>query len=176
MVENVVVFTCQTFGLPVLALCDEPGFMIGIEAEEAGTIRAGTAAVMAAHTCAVPWCTLVVRKAYGVAAMAHFGGEDATVLAWPSAEVGTLPVESGVAVAFGREIAASADPDAARAALEAKFARGLDPFPRAESFCFHELVDPRATRGRLLEWAAHAAPRAVEAAARGPGARFPVRP
>ena len=168
--------TCQTFGLPIVALCDEPGFMIGIEAEEAGTIRAGTAAVMAAHTCAVPWATVVVRKAYGVAAMSHFGGRDTTVLAWPSAEVGTLPVESGVAVAFGREIAASDDPEALRAELEAKFAAALSPFPRAESFCFHELIDPRETRARLCAWAGRAAPRAVEAAAAAGAARFPVRP
>ena len=93
---------CDTFHVPVLSLVDEPGFMIGTEAEQAATIRFGTAAVLAAAGCAVPWASVIVRKCHGVAAAAHFG-PDAYVLAWPSAEMGALPVEGGVAVAFGRK-------------------------------------------------------------------------
>ena len=53
----------------------------------------------------VPWASIIVRKAYGVAAAAHFA-PDGFVLSWPSAEGGALPVEGGVAVAVRREIAA----------------------------------------------------------------------
>jgi acetyl-CoA carboxylase carboxyltransferase component len=93
---------CDTFHIPVVAFVDEPGFMIGTESERAGTIRAGTAAVLAVADCAVPWASVVVRKSFGVAAAAHYG-PDAYVLGWPSAEMGALPVEGGVAVAFHRE-------------------------------------------------------------------------
>jgi len=80
------------------------------------------------------------------------------VLAWPSAESGALPIEGGVAVAFRREIAAAADPDAKRTELEEAFAARRSPFPRAESFSVHDLIDPRETRGRLCRWLGHVWP------------------
>jgi acetyl-CoA carboxylase carboxyltransferase component len=106
---------------------------------------------MAAVTSRVPWASVIVRKMYGVAAAAHFGPE-ATVFTWPSAEAGALPIEGGVAVAFRREIAEAADPEARRAELEEAFARGRSPFPRAEAFGVHDLIDPRRTRPVLCEW------------------------
>ena len=142
---------CDTFHLPIVALVDEPGFMIGSAAEAAGTIRYGVEAICATVRSQVPWASVLVRKTYGVAAAAHFGprGE---VFAWPSAEAGALPLEGGVAVAFRREIEAAADPDALRRELEERLARGRSPFPRAESFGVHDLIDPRDTRRRLCEW------------------------
>ena len=142
---------CDTFHLPVLSFVDEPGFMIGAEAEAEATIRFGTAAVLAAAECTAPWATVMVRKAYGVAQAAHFG-PDAYVLAWPSVESGALPVEGGVAVAFGREIAKAADPEARRAELEREMSARLSPFPRDESFAVHAVIDPRETRPMLAEW------------------------
>lgn len=68
------------------------------------------------------------------------------MLSWPSAEAGTLPVESGVAVAFAREIAAAADPEQRRLELEAQFAKGLTPFPGAEALSVHDLIRPDETR------------------------------
>ncbi len=125
--------------------------MIGLEAEKAATIRHGTAAVLTAATCTVPWASVIVRKLFGVAGAAHFG-PDAYVLAWPSAERGALPVEGGVAVAFGREIAAAENPEEKRRELEEAFAAGQSPFPRAESFSVHDLIDPRETRPALCGW------------------------
>ena len=69
-----------------------------------------------------------------------------------SAEGGALPIEGGVAVAFGREIAAAPDPDARRRELEQQLASGRSPFPRAESFGVHDLIDPRNTRPALCDW------------------------
>jgi acetyl-CoA carboxylase carboxyltransferase component len=142
---------CQTFHLPVVSLVDEPGFMIGSASERAGTIRFGMEAIARVVTTTVPWCTVLVRKAYGVVAAAHFGPH-AYVLAWPSAESGALPVEGGVAVAFRRQIAEAEDPEAMRRELEESFARGRSPFPRAEAFGVHDLIDPRETRPRLCRW------------------------
>ncbi len=142
---------CDSFHVPILSFVDEPGFMIGADAEKAATIRYGVDAIMAAVTSRVPWASVIVRKMYGVAAAAHFGPE-ATVFTWPSAEAGALPIEGGVAVAFRREIAEAADPEAKRTELEEAFARGRSAFPRAEAFGVHDLIDPRRTRPVLCEW------------------------
>ena len=108
---------CDTFHLPIVNFVDQPGFMIGPDAERAGTIRYGMAAVAAAVQATVPWASIQVHKGFGVATAAHFGDE-AYVLAWPSVESGALPLEGGVAVAFHREIAAAEDPGAKRREIE----------------------------------------------------------
>ena len=95
------------------------------------------------------------------------------VLAWPSVETGPLPLEGGVAVAFHREIAAAEDPDAKRRELEDALRSNRSPFPRAESFAVHELIDPRETRPMLCRWIDWIQPR-LEALT-GP-VRFPIRP
>ena len=141
----------ETFHLPIVTFVDEPGFMIGPGAEAAGAMRYGTSAVLAAAMCENPWATVVVRKNYGVAGAAHYGA-NAYVLGWPSAEMGALPLEGGVAVAFRRQIEAADDPVAERARLEAEMAAKLSPNARAESFAMHELIDPRETRPYLCRW------------------------
>jgi acetyl-CoA carboxylase carboxyltransferase component len=152
---------CDQFHLPVVCFVDEPGFMIGVDAEKAGTIRFGTEAMFAVVQATVPWASVIVRKTYGVAAAAHFG-PDAYVLSWPSAEGGALPIEGGVAVAFRREIQAAPDPEARRRELEEQFAAGRSPFPRAEAFAVHDLIDPRQTRARLCDWIEWIQPRLRE--------------
>ena len=163
---------CDTFHLPIVSLVDEPGFMIGAEAEKAGTIRFGAAAVLAAASSVVPWASVIVRKAHGVAVAAHFG-PDGFVVAWPSAEMGALPVEGGVAVAFGRQIAKADDPAAERERLEEEMLARQSPVPRAESFSFHDLIDPRETRPVLCDWIARARP--LLERLKGPTS-FPMRP
>jgi acetyl-CoA carboxylase carboxyltransferase component len=142
---------CNTFHLPILSFVDEPGFMIGSASEQAGTIRYGTAAIAAVMQSRVPWASVIVHKVFGVAGAAHFA-PDGYVLSWPSAATGALPVEGGVAVAFARQIAAAEDPDALRKELEGRLAASQSPFPRAEGFSVHELIDPRETRPRLIDW------------------------
>ncbi len=142
---------CETFSLPIISLVDEPGFMIGSQAEREATIRHGTAAVLTAAMTTVPWASVMIRRSFGVAQAAHYGPEG-YVLAWPSAESGPLPVEGGVAVAFQREIAAAPDPDARRRELEDEMAARQSPFPRAEAFGVHDLIDPRQTRPELCRW------------------------
>jgi acetyl-CoA carboxylase carboxyltransferase component len=148
----------DTFHLPVVNFVDQPGFMIGPEAERSGTIRYGMAAVAAAVQATVPWASIQVHKGFGVATAAHYG-PDAYVLAWPSVESGALPLEGGVAVAFHREIAAAENPDAKRRELEAALRANRSPFARAESFAVHELIDPRETRPMLCGWVERIQPR-----------------
>ncbi len=142
---------CNSFHLPIVSFVDEPGFMIGPDSEMAGTIRHGTAAISAVLQSRVPWASVQVLKAFGVAAQAHFGLES-YILSWPSAASGALPVEGGVAVAFGREIAAADDPEARQKELEDMLAASQSPFPRAEGLSVHEIIDPRETRPKLIAW------------------------
>jgi acetyl-CoA carboxylase carboxyltransferase component len=144
--------TCDAFHLPIVSFVDEPGFMIGPEAERAATIRFGMEALFAVQQTRVPWLAVVLRKSYGVAQGIHYG-PGCTVLAWPSMRSGALPVESGVALAFGREIAAAADPAARRRELEAEMEAAQSVFPRAEEFGVHDVLDPRHTRAALCAWA-----------------------
>ena len=142
---------CDTFHIPIVNFMDEPGFMIGPDAEKAACIRYGMSAVAAAVQSTVPWATIAVHKSFGVASAAHFA-PNTYKLAWPSYEMGALPVEGGVAVAFHREIAAAEDPERKRAELEQKLMENRSPFPMMESFAVHELIDPRETRAKLCRW------------------------
>ena len=142
---------CDQFHIPILTFVDEPGFLIGQDAEKEATILYGTEAVLAAADSSVPWCSVLVRKSFGVAAAAHFG-MDPYVLAWPSSEAGALPLEGGVAVAFGKEIAKAEDPEKMRKEIEEKLAKSQSPFPRAEAFSVHEIIDPKDTRKYLCLW------------------------
>jgi acetyl-CoA carboxylase carboxyltransferase component len=163
---------CETFSLPIASLVDEPGFMIGSQAEREATIRHGTSAVLTAAMTTVPWASIMIRRSFGVAQAAHYG-PNGYVLAWPSAESGPLPVEGGVAVAFQREIAAAPDPEARRRELEEELSARQSPFPRAEALGVHDLIDPRETRTELCRWVDRIQP--LLPALLGP-ARFSIRP
>ena len=142
---------CDLFHLPIINFVDQPGFMIGLEAEKAGTIRFGMSAVAAAVQSVVPWAVVQIHKGFGVATAAHYA-PNSYVLAWPSVQSGALPLEGGVAVAYRRDIEAAADPDAKRKELEDALRGRRNPFARAESFSVHELIDPRETRPTLCQW------------------------
>lgn len=150
--------TCDSFHLPIVTFMDEPGFMIGPDAEQAATIRYGMSAVAAAASSVVPWATVMIHKSFGVASAAHFA-PDNYVLTWPSVATGALPVEGGVAVAFRRQIAAADDPESMRRELEEKLASARSPYPAAESFAVHDLIDPRETRPLLCQWVEDIQPR-----------------
>ncbi|MCH7699460.1 MAG: methylmalonyl-CoA carboxyltransferase [Chloroflexi bacterium] len=162
---------CDTFRLPVVNFVDNPGFLIGIEAERAGTIRKGVRALTAVYQATIPWCSIIVRKAYGVAGAGHRDQTRAsTRYAWPSGEWGSLPIEGGVEAAYKRQIQAADDPDALRAELEDKLASLRDPILTAEVFGVEEIIDPRDTRSLLIEFARRAY-EIVESEARGPKGR-----
>ena len=92
-----------------------------------------------------------IHKNFGVVSAAHYG-PDTYILNWPSAQSGALPIEGGVAVVFGRKIAGAEDPKAMRAELEERFAAARKPYPKAEFFAVHDVIDPRETRLMLCDW------------------------
>jgi acetyl-CoA carboxylase carboxyltransferase component len=142
---------CDLFHVPVLSFVDEPGFMIGAAAERDATIRHGMNAMFAVLQSRVPWFAVIVRKSFGVAQGIHLG-PGGTVVAWPSAESGALPVEGGVALAYRSEIEKAENPEARRKELEDEMAAAQSVFPRAEEFGIHDLIDPRRTRPMVCDW------------------------
>jgi acetyl-CoA carboxylase carboxyltransferase component len=162
---------CDTFRLPVVNLVDNPGFLVGIEAEKQGTIRKGVRALAAVFQATTPWCSVIVRKAFGVAGAGHSNHTRASPrYAWPSGEWGSLPIEGGVEAAYKRQLQAADDPDKLREELEEKLASLRDPILTAEAFGVEEIIDPRDTRPLLCEFA-HRAIAIVAEDTRGPKAR-----
>ena len=148
---------CDQFHLPVVNIVDQPGFVIGTEAERANTMRRGARALAAVYQATVPWATVLVRKAYGIAGAAHANHARHNLrVAWPSAEWGSLPLEGGIEAAYRRDLEAAEDPVALRAEIEARLDAVRSPFRTAERFGVEEIIDPRDTRALLCEWAAHA--------------------
>lgn len=156
-VERFVDF-CDSFHLPVVNLVDQPGVMIGAEAERAGTLMAAARAGAAIEQTRVPWVSVVVRRAFGVAGsmLGPWQGESLTSLnhriAWPSARWGSIPIEGGVAAAYRREIEAAPDPKARREELEAYYERLASPFRTAEGFGVADVIEPSRTRPFLCHW------------------------
>ena len=114
----------DTFHLPVVHLVDNPGFVIGIEAERAATIRHGARALAAVYQAPVPWCSVILRKVYGVAGAAHQNAARLSYrFAWPSGDWGSLPLEGGIEAAYKAQLEAADDPDAVRAEIERRLTR-----------------------------------------------------
>jgi len=143
----------ELFGLPIVHLVDNPGFMIGLEAEKAATIRRGVETMSAIYSATVPWASVIIRKAYGVAGAAM---SDHTRFqyraAWPSGDWGSLPIDGGVEVAYQSELAASDDPVAELAAIKARLAEVSSPFRTAERYGVEDIIDPRETRPFLTNF------------------------
>lgn len=149
----------QTFHLPVVHFVDIPGFLVGVNAEKAGTLRHGSRALAAIYQASVPWCTVIVRKAYGVAAAGMSNPERFRYrCAWPSGDWGSLPIEGGLEVAYKAELAAAEDPAARRREIEARLQAVRSPFRSAERFLVEEMIAPRDTRAYLCEFANLVAP------------------
>src|ERR687884_678098 len=138
---------CDQFHLPIVNFVDQPGFVIGTQAERQATIRRGARALYASYQATVPWVSILVRKVYGVAGAGH-GNHAALNLryAWPSGEWGSLPLEGGIEAAYRRELEAADDPAALHAEIVERLNAVRSPFRTAERFGIEEIIDPRDTR------------------------------
>ena len=149
----------ETFHLPVVHLVDQPGFVIGTAAEKAATLRFGVRALNAVYQARVPWCSVILRKAFGVAGAAHTNAARTRYrYAWPSGDWGSLPLEGGIEAAYRADLEASDDPAALLARIEAEMNAIRSPMRTAEAFGVEDLIDPRDTRPLLCEFADLAAP------------------
>lgn len=149
----------DTFHLPVVHLVDQPGFLIGSDAERAATIRHGARALAAIYQAEVPWCSVILRRVFGVAGAAHQNAARLSYrYAWPSGDWGSLPLEGGIEAAYRADLEAADDPAAKLAEIEERMNAVRSPFRTAESFLIEEIIDPRDTRPLLCEFAGLAAP------------------
>jgi len=162
----------ETFHLPVVHFVDNPGFVIGTEAEKAATIRHGARALTAVYQASVPWCSILIRKVFGVAGAANLNHSRFHYrFAWPSGDWGSLPVEGGIEAAYKSELEKADDPEALRQQIESVLNAVRSPFRTAESYMVEDIIDPRKTRPLLCEFAELAAPLRKT----GPSS-FPLRP
>ncbi len=143
----------STFHLPLVHLVDCPGFLIGKQSEEEATIRFGSSALAALGQATVPFCSVVIRKAFGVAGAANTKpGSHHFRFAWPSGDWGSLPIEGGIEVAYKAELAEADDFDAHLQEIKDRLNRVRSPFRSAEFFEIEEIIDPRDTRPNLCRW------------------------
>ncbi|MEE4200703.1 acyl-CoA carboxylase subunit beta [Erythrobacter sp.] len=142
------------FRLPVVHLVDNPGFMIGREAEMAGTIRYGVDAMNAIYRATVPLASVVLRRAYGIAGSAMSNAEAFQYrYCWPSGDWGSLPIAGGLEVAYKAELEAADDPQEELEAIKERLGKVTSPFRSAERFNVEDIIDPRDTRPLLCEFA-----------------------
>jgi acetyl-CoA carboxylase carboxyltransferase component len=146
---------CNSFGLPLLAVVDTPGFMPGSRQEKAGVIRHGASLVRAFAAATVPKVTVVLRKSYGGAYITMNSrdlGAD-LVLAWPGAELGIMSASAAVGIVHRRELSAAVDPVSERARLAEVYAgEHLRAEAAAAAGFVDEIIEPGQTRERLT-WA-----------------------
>jgi acetyl-CoA carboxylase carboxyltransferase component len=140
----------------VVFLCDTPGFMVGPAAEATAMVRHVSRLFVTGANLTVPFCTIVLRKAYGLGAMAMAGGSFKAPLftvAWPTGELGAMGLEGAVKLGFARELAAIADPAERRAAYEARVAAAYEQgkaVNAATHFELDDVIDPADTRRFIL--------------------------
>jgi len=162
----------STFHLPIVHLEDCPGFLIGKKAEEDATIRFGSQALAALGQAPVPFCCVVIRKAFGVAGASNRKpGSHHFRFAWPSGDWGSLPIEGGIEVAYKAELEEAEDYAADLAAIKARLNRLRSPMRAAEHFEIEEIINPRDTRPALCRWV-----RLARQALKPGPVRFPFRP
>ncbi len=146
---------CDSFGVPLLAVVDTPGFMPGSKQERAGVIRHGASLVRAFAAARVPKLTVILRKSYGGAYITMNSrdlGAD-LVLAWPDAEMGIMSARAAVGIVHRRELHAADDPELERSRLADAYAQEhLGAQAAAAAGFVDEIVEPRDTRARLC-WA-----------------------
>ena len=146
---------CDAFNIPLLTFVDVPGFLPGTSQEFGGIIRHGAKLLFAFAEATVPKLTVILRKAYGgaydVMCSKHLGGD--LNLAWPTAEIAVMGAEGAVNILFRRELEATApaERDALRSKLVGEYqAEFLNPYLAAERGYLDEVIDPAATRERLV--------------------------
>jgi len=147
---------CDGHDLPVLSLCDTPGFLVGPEAEETAQVRRFSRLFVTAQSITVPFVTVVLRKGYGLGAQAMAGGSfraPLATLSWPTGEFGGMGLEGAVRLGFRRELEAIEDPEERQAAfdsmVEAAYRHG-QALNMAAHLEIDDVIDPAETRDRVL--------------------------
>jgi acetyl-CoA carboxylase carboxyltransferase component len=140
---------CDAHGLPVVSLCDTPGFMVGPDAERTATVRHFSRLFVIGANLRVPVITIVLRKGYGLGAQAMAGGgfkAPLATLAWPTGEIGGMGLEGAVRLGFRKELAAAEDPEALFEQMVAAAYEYGKALHAATVFELDDVIDPADTR------------------------------
>jgi acetyl-CoA carboxylase carboxyltransferase component len=147
---------CDAFDLPILALCDTPGFMVGPEAEKTALVRHVSRMFVTGASVTVPYLTVILRKSYGLGAMAMAGGmfhSGVFTIAWPTGELGPMGFEGAVKLGYRKELEAIADPIARRAFYDKMVARYYEEGKALNAASYVEIdgvIDPADTRRWIM--------------------------
>jgi acetyl/propionyl-CoA carboxylase alpha subunit/acetyl-CoA carboxylase carboxyltransferase component len=143
---------CDAHGLPVLTLIDTPGIMVGPDAEKTALVRHSARLFITAASMRVPMFAIVLRKAYGLGAMAAAGGHFRApffTVAWPTGELGGMGLEGGVRLAYKKEMEAIENPQERQALFEQRLASRYRKGKASYIASYFELdavIDPAETR------------------------------
>lgn len=144
---------CDAFNIPLLTLVDVPGFLPGINQEYGGIIRNGAKLLYAYCEATVPKVTVITRKAYGgaydVMSSKHIRGD--INFAYPTAEIAVMGPDGAVNILFRKELDKAKDPEERRKELQEEYrSKFANPYRAAELGYVDEVIDPVATRARLI--------------------------
>ncbi len=148
---------CNAFGLPILSLCDTPGFMVGPDAEKTATVRHVSRMFVTAGSLRVPFFCAVLRKGYGLGAQAMAGGSFHApffIVSWPSGEFGGMGLEGAVRLGYRQELAAISDPQARQARFEEMVSASYQQGKAINMASYLEIdavIDPKETRRWLSQ-------------------------
>jgi acetyl-CoA carboxylase carboxyltransferase component len=149
------VWTCDAYEVPLLYLCDTPGFMAGSQVEREGILEAGKRMIYATSAATVPKQTVVTRKAYGAGIYAMGGPayEPESVLALPSAEIAIMGPEAAIRAVHANRLDAVDDPEERaqrEAELRAEYREEIDARRMASEVVIDEVVPPGDLRAELV--------------------------
>ncbi|MGE3073568.1 MAG: carboxyl transferase domain-containing protein [Dehalococcoidia bacterium] len=143
---------CDAFDIPLLYLCDTPGIMVGPEIEKTALVRHSSRMFLIGANLAVPFFTVILRKAYGLGAIAMAGGSYKVPMfsvSWPTGEFGGMGLEGSVKLGFREVLAAIEDPEERRQKYEDMVARAYEngkALNNASGFGIDDAIDPAETR------------------------------
>jgi acetyl-CoA carboxylase carboxyltransferase component len=155
---------CDAWGIPVVTLCDTPGFMVGPAIEETGQVAHISRLFLAGAHFGQPLITVILRKAYGLGAMAMAGGgfdRPHFCCAWPSGEVGAMGLEGAVKLGHRDHLAAIADPKERETEYQRLVAQLYEQgkaLNAASLLEFDAVIDPALTREEIIRALSTAGP------------------
>jgi len=147
---------CNNFGIPLVSLCDTPGFMVGPAHEQKGAVRRLAKLFTAGAQLTVPLVAVVLRKCYGLGAQAMLGGSTQRplyTLSWPTGEFGAMGLEGAVTLGFKKELDACADETKRTALFNKLLAQAYERGQASEVASVLEVdavIDPINTRKHIL--------------------------
>jgi acetyl/propionyl-CoA carboxylase alpha subunit/acetyl-CoA carboxylase carboxyltransferase component len=143
---------CDAFDLPLISLCDTPGFMVGPEAEKTALVRHVSRMFLVSASMSIPVFTIVTRKAYGLGAQAMSAGgfhQPVFTVAWPNGETGAMGLEGFVKLGFKQELESIQDPEERQARFEILLAAEVEKSKAVHSASYavlDDVIDPAETR------------------------------